>query len=184
VCVEPQWQTFGSSAASATADLIRLAGWLGCRSKPQALPRPVALCLLRGAPAVLAAVELAGGVHALAAADMAAATCLGRCLMDAVHEACRKWVTSDVSSRLTRTFAPLGPRMLSDAAAEVHTDVPGSMERACTAVLLTRALLAADSDASHPNDMLSSRQQQASGVAKRDIEVQVRASMSLHRAMQ
>lgn len=175
MCMEPQWQAFGGSAAGATAGLTRLAEWLGCRDKPRNLPRPEAVCLGRGAPAILAAVEMAGGVLALAAADMAAATCLSRCLMDAVHGPCCKWVTSDVRSRLTSTFAPLGPRMLSAAAAEVHMDVPGSMERACTAVLLTQVLLAADSDASHPNEVLGSRQQQASGVAKRDIEVPARA---------
>jgi hypothetical protein len=99
VCVEPHWQTFGSSAATAKADLIRLAEWLGCRDKAHALPRPEALCLLRGAPAVLAAVELAGGVHALAAADMAAAACLGHCLMEAVDGTCCEWVPRDMSSR-------------------------------------------------------------------------------------
>ena len=183
MCVEPHWQTFGSSRATATADLIRLAGWLRCRGKPQALPRPQALCLLREAPAVLAALEMAGGVQALEAADMAAATCLARCLMDAMHGPCCQWVASDVSSRLTLTFAPLGPHMLSaaaaevhkDVAAEVHKDVLGSMDHACTAVLLTRALLATDSRTSHPNYVSISRRQQASGVVEHtepDIEAQ------------
>ena len=175
MCVEPHWQTFGSSTATATADLVGLAGWLRCHSKPQALPRPVALCLLRGAPAVLAAVERAGGVHALAAADIAAAICLGHCLMEAVDDgSCCEWVSSDLSSQLANTFAPLGPRMLSNAAAEMFEDALGSLKHACTAVLLTRALLATDHHGSHPNDVLSSRQQ-ASGLlnnAVDDIHVQ------------
>jgi hypothetical protein len=65
--------------------------------------------------------------------------------------------------------------MLLDAAAEMFEDALGSLKRACTAVPLTRALLATDHHASHPNDVLSSRRQQASGVpdnAMDDIRMQ------------
>ena len=174
--MEPNWQTFGNSKKGATADLIWLVEWLGCRDKPRALPLPEVVCLMRGAPAVLAAVDMAGGVHALAAADMDAATCLAQSLMDATYNPCRKRMPSEGSCRVLGTFAPLGPRMLSEAAAQMRRGVADSAKRASTAVQLTEALLATDIRAGHPDILRSSRRQQASGVRDRACSHDTRAA--------
>ena len=107
LCMEPHWGTFGSSATDATADLIRLAVWLGCRDEPQVLPcGPQAACLIRGAAAVVAAVETAGGVHALAKADREAAICLSLCMMDMFQGTRCQRLPTDVSCRVVGTFGP------------------------------------------------------------------------------
>ena len=83
------------------ADLVRLAERLGCRDdKPHALPSLEAVCLARGASAILAAIERVGWGCALSQADPAAATCLGHSLMQAVGDVRRRWLPSCIRGQV------------------------------------------------------------------------------------
>jgi hypothetical protein len=127
----------GSDKATATAGLIGIAEWLGCRRKPCLLPEPQQLvCLARGLTAVLEAVHAAGGASCFAAADAAAAASLCNGLMQILHSVCR--------SRVTRAFAELAPMLLRDAAAEVHAGVPGLLQRTAAAGCLGIAFIQTD----------------------------------------
>ena len=135
-CVEPDWQTFGTSKHTARADLIELAEGLGCRDGPHVLPRLEALCLARGAAAVLAAFEAIGGpddVLELHRADPAAAACLSHGLMQAVGDVRRRWVRSDPHNRASRILHCLGPDLLSAAAGDLRKGAPDTWQRACAA---------------------------------------------------
>lgn len=131
-CIEPDWQSFSKSGAAASTDLIKLAEWLGCRDQPHALPLATEVCLGRGAPAVLAALEAAGGACALARADAAAATCLCHSLMQG-H--------GNLRLQMELAFAPLAPEILQATAADLRNRNPGSPQRAGVAVCLTGSFL-------------------------------------------
>ena len=143
-CVEPDWQTFGTSKHTARADLIELAEWLGCRDEPCVLQRLEELCLARGAATVLAALEAIGGpddVLGLHRANPAAAACLCHGLMQAVGDIHRRWARSDLHDRASRILECLGPDLLSAAAADLHKGAPDSWQRACAAAWLANGFV-------------------------------------------
>lgn len=137
------WQAFGKSQTSVRPELIQLAEQLGCRSRPHLLPRLEAVSLARGAAEVLAALELAGGVQALAAADPDAAACLCRTLMDSVGKVRLSWLPSGVQDRMDRAFAALGPSVLQAAVADLRRGAPHCLQFVCVAIQLTEAFLKA-----------------------------------------
>jgi hypothetical protein len=139
--IDPQWQTFGKDKATAAAELIELAERLGCQHTHFDFPRHEAVSLARGAADVLAAIKLAGGVKALAAADPAAAACLCHGLMQAVCDPRRRWLPGDMRWRVEDAFAVLGPEDLGAAAAWLRVGVPGAASHACNTTHLTRAFL-------------------------------------------
>jgi hypothetical protein len=135
-CVEPDWQAFSTSQHTARAKLIELAEWLGCRDRPHLLPRPEALCLARGATAVLAAFEAIGGpddMLALYRADPAAAACLCYGLIQAVGDVRSRRMHSNISDGASRNLQCVGPDLLSAAAADLRQGAPGFWQRACAA---------------------------------------------------
>ena len=138
--IEPDWSAFGSSEATAAADLIQLVKQLGCWEQYQPLQSAEAVCWARGAAAILAAVEQAGGAHALAAADPDAAACICHSLLSAVHLR-RDWVPSDVRRHAKDTFAALEPSNLQAAAAGLRGRMPGSLQGAYNAIRLTHVSL-------------------------------------------
>jgi hypothetical protein len=145
ICIEPEWQTFfGNSKAAARADLMQLAELLGCREKLQPHPRHEGVCLARGIPHILSASERAGGVQALAAADPAAAACLGHVLMLAVGDIRCSWLSDGMICRAEHAFAKLGPSNMRGAIAGLREGITGSSQLACTAIRLTHALLRPD----------------------------------------
>ena len=143
VCMEPDWQEFGGSKAEALEHLIVLAECLGCRDKPRALPPEEAVCLARGAAAVLAAVESAGGAQSLLAADPAAAACLCDSLMQAVGDLRRCWLPANMRLRVECAFLLLGVDRLRAAHADVRRGLPGAAQRAYAAARLAHDFLEA-----------------------------------------
>ena len=133
------WLPRGTDKAGASAHLVELAEWLGCRSEPHALPRHQAVCLARGREAILAAVERAGG-HAwarqLAESDPAAAFCLCLSLQQAVADSRRYCLPHGARRRVEAAFAPLGPSYMRMVAAQLREGVPGSAQRALAVVRL------------------------------------------------
>ena len=140
MCIEPDWSAFGSSAATAAADLIQLAKQLGCWGKYQPLQSVEAVSWARGAAAILAAIEQAGGAQALAAADPTAAACICHSLLAAV-DVHRNWVPSDVRRHAEDAFAVLEPGNLRAAAARLHGRVPGCLQGAYHAIQLIHVSL-------------------------------------------
>lgn len=149
VCVQPDWQAFGKGGQSpATEDLIWLAELLGCRQALHTTAVHVMVFVARGIADILAAIELAGGVQHLAAADPDAAACLCDSLLQAVSDGSRPWLPSSMRQRVEQAFAALGPSSLRDAAASLRQRIPNSPQRACYAAWLTNAYLqeAADTE--------------------------------------
>ena len=133
------WLPRGTDEAGASAHLVELAEWLGCRSRPGALPRHQAVCLARGREAILAAVERAGGhawVRQFAASDPAAAFCLYLSLQQAVADSRRRWLPEETRRRVEATFAPLAPAYMHIVAAQLRKGMPGSAQRALAVVRL------------------------------------------------
>ena len=141
--IEPEWSAFGSSEATAAADLIQLAKQLGCWEKYQPLQNVEAVSWARGAAAILAAVEQAGGAQALAAADPTAAACICHGLLAAVGVH-RNWVPADVRRHVADAFAALEPSNLRAAAARLHGRKPGCLQGICNAIQLTHVSLGTD----------------------------------------
>jgi hypothetical protein len=131
--IEPDWSAFGTSEATAAADLIQLAEQLGCWGTYQPLQSVEALCWARGAAAILAAVEQAGGAQALAAADPDAAACICHGLLAAL-EIHGDWMPSDVRRRVADAFAALEPSNLRAAAARLRSRAPGCLRGAYHAI--------------------------------------------------
>ena len=117
LCIEPDWHAVSSSKKTAMAQLIKLGEWLGCRDSPRVLQWPELICLQRGADAILAAVNRAGGAQALAAADPAAAILLCHGLMQ---------LPGGVRKSVQHEFAALAPDVLPAALADVSALAPGS----------------------------------------------------------
>jgi hypothetical protein len=140
-CLEPDWQAFGGDEAAAAADLIQLAERLGCRDQPRALPHVEAVCLARGADAILTAIENAGKAAALAAADPAAAAALRDGLVQAASDVRRRWLPGDTRNRVECAFAVLAPDDLRAVAADVRRGLPGAPQHAYAASQLLHALL-------------------------------------------
>jgi hypothetical protein len=160
VCIEPDWQELGGDKQTATAALVRLAEWLGCRDRQCALlPGCEAVCLARGADAILAAVEAAGGAMALAGADEDAAIRLCQGLMQAVGDVRRSWLPNDMRRRVEGTFSGFGTAfLLTAAAAQLRKGSPGSPQLACTAARLTLTVL---QQLDHPANELQRQQMPA-----------------------
>ena len=138
--MEPDWQAFGCSKASAMTDVIQLAERLGCRDRSQPpLPQQWAVCLARGAYAVLEAVHLAGGVQKLRLADPAATACLSYGLVQAVGDLRRRWLLTEVRERTEQFFAELGPDMLWYATGDMQKGGPGCAQRTYVAAGLAHA---------------------------------------------
>ena len=133
------WLARGTDEAGASAHLVELAEWLGCRSGPRALPRHQAVCLARGREGILAAVERAGG-HAwacqFASSDPAAAFYLFLSLQQAVADSRRRWLPEDARRRVEAAFAPLAPAYMHIAAAQLPNGMPGAAQRALAVVRL------------------------------------------------
>jgi hypothetical protein len=138
--IEPDWSAFGNSRATAAADLIQLAKQLGCWEKYQPLQSVEAVCWARGAAAILAAIEQAGGAQALAAADPAAAACICHGLLTAVNIH-GDWVPSDVRRRAKDAFAALQPSNLRAAAVRLLGRKPGCLQGTYNAIQLTHVSL-------------------------------------------
>lgn len=150
--IHPDWQAFGKADKStASKDLAWLAKRMGCQHGLHTLVGHRSIFLARGASDILAAIELAGGVQALAAADPNF-TCLCDSLLHAVSDARRRWLPSDMRQRVEHTFAVLGPSSLRDAAAGLRERLPDSQQRACFAVWLTDAHLQGAADAENTVD--------------------------------
>ena len=129
LCIEPHWQAFGKSKATATADLIWLAKWLtSSQDKPYDLPPAKAACMVRSTDAILAAVDTAGGAHALASADPDAAICLYHSMI--------RFPGGETNCRVADAFAAVGPLALRAAAEKVREGVAVSPQRAVAAALL------------------------------------------------
>ena len=142
VCMEPDWQAFGCSRASASEDLIQLAERLGCRDRSQPpLPQQWAVCLARGAEAVQAALHLAGGAQTLTLADPAAAICLCYGIVQAVGDLRHSWLPTDVRERAERACALLGPDMLRHATEDLKKGIRGGAQRAYAAARLAHAFV-------------------------------------------
>jgi hypothetical protein len=144
ICILRAWQEFGRCKATAMAELIQLAEQLGCRHKPRTLRRWEAVCLGRGAADVLAAMNLAGGAQALAAADPDAAACLCRALMVAAGDSRLSWLPAGLEAHVHRDFAALGPGALHAAIADAREGMPGALQDACYALRLIHAFLQAN----------------------------------------
>ena len=144
VCLERDyWLARGTDEAGASAHLVELAEWLGCR-EPRALPRHQAASLARGREAILTAVERAGGhawAHQLAASDPDAAACLCLSLQQAVADSRRRWLPEVTRRRVEATFAPLGPSCMRIVAAQLREGVPGAAQRALAVVRLQGGFL-------------------------------------------
>ena len=138
MCIEPDWHSFGDSTATAAAELNLLVRQLRCWHKPEE-PLQVyeAVCLARGATAILRAVHNAGGASMLASADPGMTACLGYSLVQAVGDSRRRWVPSDVRQCVELAFSVLGPQSLQGVAEELLQGMPGYPQRACIAVSLT-----------------------------------------------
>ena len=119
--------------------LIRLAERLGCPRRPGVLPQHEAVCLARGADAILAAMDLAGGAHELLEVDQPAAICLMLSLTQAVCDIRRCWVPTATCRRVESTFAMLGGDMLHIVAA--GRGLPCFPGRACAAARLAHCFL-------------------------------------------
>ena len=143
VCMERDWQEFGGSRAEALEHLIVLAEYVGCRDKPSALPPEEAVCLARGVAAVLAAVESAGRVQSLLAADPAAAACLCDSLMQAAGDLRRCWLPANTSLSVECAFLLLGLDRLRAACADVRRSLAGAAQRAYAAARLANCFLEA-----------------------------------------
>ena len=141
VGIDPHWRIFGKTKAAAMFQLTTLAERLGCRNGLSLLDRPGAMSLARGAPDILAAAEVAGGVRAFAAADPAAAAFLCHGLMQAVGDPRRLWLPGNMRRRVEDAFAVLGPTNLKAAAAGLRDGVPGAPTCACSTIRLTHAFL-------------------------------------------
>ena len=138
MCIEPDWRSFGDGKATAASDLTLLVKQLRCWDKPeQPLQLHEAVCLARGATAILRAVHNAGGASTLAAAEPSMAVCLGYSLVQSVSDLRRHWVPDDVCRCVQDAFAVLGPHSLQSAAEGLLQGTPGSPQRACIAALLT-----------------------------------------------
>ena len=142
VCLEPDWRAFGGrSKASARADLHQLAERTVWRNRKLELSPHWAVCLARGADAVLAAVHLAGGVQAFRLANGAAAYCLGHGLIQAVGDLRRRWLPTGVRERAERAFVLLGPEFLQLTAGDLQEGVPICSQRAYVAVRLAHVFV-------------------------------------------
>ena len=132
----------GTNEAGASAHLVQLAEWLGCR-EPRELPRHQAASLARGREAILTAVERAGG-HAwarqLAASDPDAASCLCLSLQQAVVDS-RRGLPQATRRRVEAAFAPLGPSCMRIVAAQLRGRVLGAAQRALAVVRLQAGFL-------------------------------------------
>lgn len=148
--IDQEWRTFGRDKGTAKAELIELAEQLGCRDSQFHPARHEAVSLARGSARILAAIERAGGVQALAAADPDAAACLGCGLMLAAGDKRRRWLPSDVIRRVEEAFKSMGPGELRTAAAGIRAGVPTSLHRACVAISLTEKCLQAADGSSGP----------------------------------
>ena len=137
------WLPRGTDEAGASAHLVKLAEWLGCR-EPRALPRHQAASLARGREAILSAVERAGG-HAwarqLAASDPDAASCLCLSLQQAVADSRRRWLPKATRRRGEATFTPLGPSCMRIVAAQLRQGVPGAAQCALAVIRLQGGFL-------------------------------------------
>ena len=174
----PDWRAFGKADRStARTDLAWLARWLGCQHGLHTLVGLRSVYLARGASDILAAIELAGGVQALAAADPDAAACLCDSLLQVVSDGHRRWLPSDTRQRVERTFATLGPSTLRDAAASLRQRIPNSPQRACHAAWLTNAYLQEAADTENMGE--SSRGQSVMAATSR-AQVGLRFWASLH----
>jgi hypothetical protein len=146
MCIEPDWQAFGRSKATAVADLARLLMQLGCWSQKQGLQGQESVCLARGAEAILRAVQNAGEAFVCSAGTLDAVACLGHCLLQAVGDPRRHWVHSDMRRRVRQAFVPLGEKGLRGKAGLLLQGAPDAPQRACSAVWLTQTFLQAHYD--------------------------------------
>ena len=126
-------------------DVIQLAERLGCRDHdsqnelPLPLPQQWAVCLARGADAVLVAIHLAGGAMELTLADPAAASCLCYGLVQAVGDLRRRWLPAEVRERAEHFFAMMGPDKLQHATVDMQEGMPGCAQRTYAAARLAHA---------------------------------------------
>jgi hypothetical protein len=155
VCVSVTWQEFGRRKATAGSELIELAKQLAGQTM-HTLPEVTAVMLARGAEEIVAALELAGGVLAVAKADAAAAACLARALTQAIADRRRRhWVPLVTRQRVEHAFADLGPPALRAAIADMHSNRPGALQQACVAAGLSKVFLQADGTRREPGGQLS-----------------------------
>jgi hypothetical protein len=126
-------------------DVIQLTEQLGCRNYdsqqelPLPLPQQWAVCLARGADAVLVAIHLAGGAMELTLADAAAASCLCYGLVQAVGDLRRRWLPAEVRERTEHFFAMMGPDKLQHATIDMQEGMPGCAQRTYAAARLAHA---------------------------------------------
>lgn len=142
MCAEPDWRAFGGcSKASARADLIQLMERMVWHNRKLQLSQHWAVCLARGADAVLAAVHLAGGAQTLTLASPELATCLCHSLMQAVGDLRRRWLPTGVRQRAEMAFVLLGPDTLRHTAEDLQEGIPICAQQAYAATRLAHVFV-------------------------------------------